>query len=217
MIYILFDLDGTITDPKEGITRSIQYALKHMGIEVTDLSSLCKHIGPPLKDSFMEFWDMSEEEALKAVEKYREYFVPTGLYENAVYEGIEEVLKELNRQGRKLIVATSKPEIYAGVILKHFKLEQYFQDICGASLDGSRSKKGDVIRYVLNKNKVSPSDTVIMVGDRLHDIVGAKENKLPAVGVLYGYGSKEELTKAGADFIAENMSELKEILMKDFQ
>jgi phosphoglycolate phosphatase len=216
MAYILFDLDGTLTDPKEGITKSIQYALHKMGIEVTDLDSLSKHIGPPLKEGFMEHWNMSEEEALKAVEAYREYFVPTGLYENAVYEGIDELCEELLNQGMKLIVATSKPEIYAAVILKHFGLEKYFKDICGATLDGSRTKKGDVIRYALDKNKISNSDTVAMVGDRLHDIIGAKENNIPAVGVLYGYGSIEELTEAGADYIAENLTELKAILIQNF-
>ncbi|BCJ96786.1 phosphoglycolate phosphatase [Anaerocolumna cellulosilytica] len=217
MEYILFDLDGTITDPKEGITKSIQYALHKMGIEVTDLDSLCKHIGPPLKEGFMNHWNMSEEEALKAVEGYREYFVPTGLYENVVYEGIEDVCKELLNQGMKLIVATSKPEIYAAAILKHFQLEKYFIDICGATLDGSRSKKGDVIRYALDKNKICDSDVVVMVGDRLHDVLGAQENNIPVVGVLYGYGSKEELKKAGADYIAGNLTELKEILLQNFK
>lgn len=210
--YILFDLDGTLTNPKEGITKSIQYALRHMGIEIQDLDSLCKHIGPPLKDGFKEFWGFNEEEAETALIKYREYFTVTGIYENLEYEGIKELLEELKHSGREIILATSKPENFAGVILEHFKLECYFSSICGATMDGKRSKKGDVIRYALEKNGIKNVEEAVMVGDRLHDIAGARENQLDSIGVLYGFGDREELEKAGASYIAESVEELKSII-----
>lgn len=212
--YILFDLDGTITNPKEGITKSIQYALHGMGIEVDDLDSLCRHIGPPLKDGFMEFWGFTEEEADRGVELYREYFSVKGIYENYVYDGIEDMLYVLKKAGKKIYVATSKPEKFAKMILKHFHLETYFEDVCGATMDGSRSKKGDVIRYALNKNHLTDLNQIVMVGDRLHDMKGAMENQIDSIGVLYGFGSREELSKAGAGHIVETVSELKTLLLE---
>lgn len=212
--YILFDLDGTITNPKEGITKSIQYALHGMGIEVDDLDSLCRHIGPPLKDGFMEFWGFTEEEADRGVELYREYFSVKGIYENYVYDGIEDMLYVLKKAGKKIYMATSKPEKFAKMILKHFHLETYFEDVCGATMDGSRSKKGDVIRYALNKNHLTDLNQIVMVGDRLHDMKGAMENQIDSIGVLYGFGSREELSKAGAGHIVETVSELKTLLLE---
>ncbi len=212
--YILFDLDGTVTNPKEGITKSIQYALHHMGIEVEDLDSLCRHIGPPLKYGFMDFWGFSEEEADRGVSLYREYFTVTGIYQNHEYEGMKEFLECLARAGKKLIVATSKPEEFARLIMEHFHLEQYFQDICGACMDGRRDKKGDVIRYALKKNRITDPDQVVMVGDRFYDIEGARENNIDSIGVLYGFGSLEELTGAGAGAIAKTLKDLKTILLE---
>jgi len=188
--YILLDLDGTITNPKEGITKSIQYALKHMGIEVENLDSLCKHIGPPLKDGFQEFWGFTEDEAVNAVAKYREYYSVTGIFQNEEYLGMKELLQKLTKEGKQLIVATSKPEFYAKQIMEHFDLSQYFVDICGSTMDSSRSKKGDVIRYALEKNQVMDLEQVVMVGDRLHDIEGSKENGIASIGVLYGFGRR---------------------------
>lgn len=213
--YILFDLDGTITDPKEGITKSIQYALHHMGIEVEDLDSLCKHIGPPLKYGFMDFWNFSEEEADRGIELYREYFTVKGMYQNYEYEGIEDLLCSLKKAGKKIYMATSKPEKFAKMILEHFHLDGYFDDVCGASMDSTRSQKGDVIRYALEKNQLTDLSRIVMVGDRLHDIKGARENQIDSIGVLYGFGTREELTQAGAGHIVETVLELKKMLLEE--
>lgn len=213
--FILFDLDGTITNPKEGITKSIRYALHHMGIEVEDPDTLCKHIGPPLKHGFMDFWGFGEEEADRGVALYREYFTVKGIYQNYEYEGIKDLFECLTKAEKKLFIATSKPEKFARMIMEHFHLEQYFEDICGASMDGRRSQKGDVIRYALEKNHIADLDRVVMVGDRLHDINGAKENRIDSIGVLYGFGTREELTQAGAGHIAETIEELKTMLLEN--
>ena len=213
MKYILIDLDGTITDPKIGITKSVQYALKSFGIQVEDLDTLCRHIGPPLRSSFMEFYGFDEEQAEEAIVKYREYYTVTGIYENEVYQGMENFLARLKAAGRTLIVATSKPEVFAKIILEHFELSRYFDDICGATLDYSRSTKEQVIRYALDKNQITDYSQVVMVGDRLHDIEGAKAVGLASVGVLYGYGSREELEESGADQISETVEDLYDIML----
>lgn len=211
--YILIDLDGTITDSGEGITKSVQYALRKMGIEIEDLNSLRKHIGPPLRDSFMEFYHYDREKANEAVKIYREYYEEKGIFENEVYDGIKEMCQRLSSAGKKLIVATSKPEVFAKKIMEHFDLAEYFTNICGSTMDGSREKKADVIRYTLEKNHITDLDQVVMVGDRLHDVIGAKENGLASIGVLYGFGSLKELEEAGAGQIAETVKDLEEILM----
>lgn len=213
MDYILIDLDGTITNPKQGITKSVQYALKAKGIVIEDLDSLCKHIGPPLKNSFMNFYGFSEEEAEESIEMYREYFKDTGIYENEEYEGMEELLRKLKNAGKTMITATSKPEVFAIRILEHFHLDQYFEDICGATMDGSRSAKEEVIRYALDKNGITDYSKVVMVGDREHDIEGAKQVGIASIGVLYGFGSKEELEAAGADRLAPTVAGLYDVIM----
>lgn len=210
--YLLFDLDGTLTDPKEGITKSVRHALRAFDIEVEDLDTLCCFIGPPLRDSFIEYYGFSEENATTAISIYREYFSDRGLYENEAYEGIDCVLKTLKDSGKKLYVATSKPEVFAKKILEHFNLNSYFEFIGGADLAETRVKKGDVIRYVLEENRITDLERVIMVGDRKHDILGAKEAGIASVGVLYGYGNREELLEAGADFIAESVFDLQNLL-----
>jgi len=206
--YILFDLDGTLTDPKLGITKSVAYALKSYGIEVEDLDSLLKFIGPPLKDSFVKYYGFSEEQGVEAVERYREYFKPYGIYENKVYDGVENMLAKLMKCGKKVILATSKPTVFANVILEHFNLKQYFTCVVGSELDGSRVKKGDVVAEALRQAGVTDKSVAVMVGDREHDIIGAKENEIDSVGVLYGYGDRTELETAGAGHVVESVEEL---------
>lgn len=210
---ILFDLDGTLTNPKEGITQSVVYALSYFGIDVPDRNALCRFIGPPLVYSFMEYYGMDREQADTAIAKYRERFSVKGLYENELYPGVLEMLSLLKNKGMKLVLATSKPTVFAVRILEYFKLTAYFDFIAGAELDGSRDKKGDVIRYALEQAGVADGNAVLMVGDRLHDIEGAKENGLDAMGVLYGFGSREELEAAGADYIAQTVAEIPSIIL----
>ncbi|MBE6621199.1 MAG: HAD family hydrolase [Ruminococcaceae bacterium] len=211
--HLLFDLDGTLTDPGEGITNSVAYALKKRGIAVIDRSELYRFIGPPLTKSFMQYYGLSEEDATQAVADYREYFVPHGMFENKVYDGIADLLSDLKAGGKRLIVATSKPEKFAIQILEHFGLLSYFDRVYGATMDLSRSKKGDIIAYALAAEDIS-CDRALMIGDRHHDIDGAHENGLAAVGVLYGYGDREEHEAAGAEYIVSSVEELKELLGK---
>lgn len=211
--YLLFDLDGTLTDPMEGITKSVQYALKRYGIEEPDLQKLCPFIGPPLKDSFVNYYGFPEEQAAQAVHVFREYFADRGIFENRVYEGMKEQLLALKTAGRTLAVATSKPEHFARQILEHFGLADCFAFIGGADMAEIRVKKGDVIRYVMENAGIPDASQAVMVGDREHDILGAKENGMASVGVLFGYGSREELERAGADAVAESVSELGELLL----
>lgn len=210
---ILIDLDGTLTNPKMGITKSVQYALKEYHILEPDLDALCKYIGPPLRVSFMEYNGFDEEQAEEAVKKYREYFAQTGIFENEVYEGIEPLLAKLKEAGKTVIVATSKPEIFARRILEHFKLDKYFTDICGATLDNSRASKEEVIRYAMKKNGISDLSSVVMVGDRMHDTYGAELVGIASIGVLYGFGNAEELKEAGADIIVATVEELYDAIM----
>ena len=208
---ILFDLDGTLTDPALGITNAVSYALKHYGID-EDYQNLLRFIGPPLVDSFMEYYGFDQEKAQEAIVYYREYFSDKGLFENVVYDGMENFLAALKDKGYILAVATSKPEEFAKKILDHFHLSHYFTEICGATMDSSRSKKGDVIAYALDQLKISDPNTAIMIGDRQHDIVGAHQNQLKAIGVLYGYGDEAEMKEYQADYIAKDLKELMDIL-----
>lgn len=203
---VLFDLDGTLTDPFEGISNSIIYALKKFGIAAPDKPLLKKFIGPPLTESFSEYCGLNHSDALYAVDYYREYFSVAGIFENKPYEGVCELLSGLKERGYTAIVATSKPEQFAKAIVQHFGLEQYFKEICGATMDQSRTQKADVIAYALKKCEIKEKDKkrAVMVGDRKHDIIGAKTNGLSSIGVLYGYGSKEELLEAGANYIANS-------------
>ena len=212
--YILFDLDGTLTDPGMGITNSVMHALTHFGITVTDRSDLYRFIGPPLMDSFMEYYGLTEEQAVEAVCVYREYFADRGWAENTVYGGIEALLADLVAAGKMLLVATSKPQIFAERILVHFGLDKYFTHICGVALQAPRGySKADVIRDALDRAGVSDLTTAVMVGDRHHDIDGAKVVGMDSIGVLYGYGDRTEHEAAGADAIAESVAELKAMLL----
>jgi phosphoglycolate phosphatase len=210
--HLLFDLDGTLTNPKEGITKSVQYALNAFGIKVDNRDELCTFIGPPLKDSFMEFYNFSEEDAKKAVLFYREYFREKGMLDNKVYDGVEEVLKFFVKQGKKLYVASSKPEIFVRKILEHFELDSYFTFMGGADLNGTRDNKADVIRYVMNECGLTDRFSMVMIGDRKHDILGAREVSIDSVGVLYGFGSRQELEEAGAGQIVETIFGLQNLL-----
>lgn len=214
MKYLLFDLDGTLTDPKEGITRCFQYALEAAGIIENDRDRLTWVIGPPLMDSFMQGYGFSKEQAEEATAKYRERFIPVGWKENRVYPGIAEVLAKLRAAGFHLALATSKPEQLAGVIMEHFCLEQYFEVIGGASMDMSRIKKVDVIEYVLKQLGVTDRSEVLMIGDRKYDIEGARLAGLHSLGVLYGYGDQKELSEAGADAVVATVEELGNYCMK---
>lgn len=205
---VLFDLDGTLTDPGEGITNSVAYALNKFGIEVIDKTTLYNFIGPPLIDSFVKYYDMSYEDALLAVDYYREYFGVTGIFENRVFDGIPELLDTIKKSGRKIALATSKPEQYATRILDYFYLSQYFDFIGGATMDETRSKKADVIDYTLKQLNVTDKSNVVMVGDRHHDIDGANQNDLDSIGVLFGYGDRQELETAGATYIAETVNDI---------
>lgn len=210
---ILFDLDGTLTDPGEGITNSVAYALEKFEIKNEDRSQLFKFIGPPLKDSFMEFYGFSEEDALKAIAYYRERFREKGMFENKVYDGIVELLSKLQKAGKKLIIATSKPEEFTLTILKHFDLLQYFDFIAGATMDGSRSEKEEIIHYALEHCQIENLDETVMVGDRKFDILGAKTNGIDSIGVLFGYGSLEELETAGATYIADSPEMVEKLVL----
>lgn len=213
--HILFDLDGTITDPMEGITKSVKYALAYFGIEVNDLRSLYPFIGPPLKTSFMEFYQFTEEQAEIAIVKYRDYFSTKGIHENVMYEGMDKLLQTLTQKGKKLYLATSKPEPFARQILKHFNLDNFFTFIGGSTFDGSRSDKADVIKYVLEETRTMDLPKVVMVGDRKYDIIGAKKNGIDTIGVLYGYGDENELREAGANQIVGDLHELLESLLTE--
>ena len=213
--YILFDLDGTLTDPKEGITKSIQYALNKMGIIENDLDKLTSFIGPPLLQSFVEFYSFSEDEASQALQFYRERFAVTGLFENEVYEGIEKLLKDLNKLNYRLAVATSKPIVYAKQILDFFNLSKYFEVIVGSELDGTRSAKGEVIAEVLTQMKIEKKYQCVMIGDRKHDLIGASENGIDSIGVTYGYGSQQELEDANATYIVHSVDSLSIIFGKE--
>jgi haloacid dehalogenase superfamily, subfamily IA, variant 1 with third motif having Dx(3-4)D or Dx(3-4)E len=213
--FVLFDLDGTLTDPKAGITRSVRYALESFGVRVDDLDELCAFIGPPLRESFMKFYGFDEAQVSAAVAKYREYFSVTGIFENEVYAGVREMLSELCERGVKVVLATSKPAVFAERILVHFNLDEYFTFVSGSELDGRRVKKADVIRYAMDNCGITDVTKAVMVGDREHDIIGARAVGMTSVGVLYGYGSREELTAVGADHIVSDVRGLRDFLRAD--
>lgn len=213
----LFDLDGTITDPGVGITDSVMHALAKCGIKVEDRAELYRFIGPPLLDSFMEFYGFGVEQAEKAVTYYREYYRDKGIYGCYVYEGIELLLQTLQDKKCSILLATSKPEPFAGQILEHFNLSQYFDLIAGSDFENVRNTKGKVIAYALSTFAHNTGKTVeeikrsaVMVGDRFHDVKGAKENGLPTIGVTFGYGSQEELVESGAAYIAVTPQDIAE-------
>ena len=199
--YCLFDLDGTLTDPGIGITDSVMYALKKFDIDVKDRSELYPFIGPPLDYSFKTYFGFTDEQAVLAIKYYREFFSTKGLYENEVYEGIPGMLEELKKRDVTVALATSKPYEFSVEILRHFGLSKYFDHVGAATMDGRISKKEDVISNLLGQLNYEDKASVLMVGDRYHDIEGAKANGLHSAGVLWGYGTEEELQKAGAEYL----------------
>lgn len=204
---ILFDLDGTLIDSKEGIVNSVKYALSHFSISVEKDEELYKFIGPPLRESFSKYYGFNENDTELAVTKYREFFSKEGMFQNALYKGILELLGSLINAKKNLIIATSKAEIYTKQILKNLKIDKYFSFICGSTLDGSRSTKGQIIQYILKTNNLL-CDNCVMIGDKSHDILGARESNMDSIGVLYGYGSYEELKEANATYIIKDVKEL---------
>ena len=211
--YILFDLDGTITDPGEGITNSVAYSLKTYGIEVADKKELYTFIGPPLYASFMKYYGFSEEQSIEAVARYREYYSDKGVFECTLYDGIEGLLEKLSAEGKKIILATSKPELYAVKILKHFDLYKYFYHVAGATMDGHRIEKADVIEYAFKNLGITDRENAVMIGDREYDIIGAKQCGISSIGVTYGYGSREELQNAGAELLCERVEDIEKSLL----
>ena len=210
---IFFDLDGTLTDPFEGITKSVQRSLRYFNIDVLDRSELKCFIGPPLWESYMKYYGLSKDDADEAVKRYREYFSVTGLYENKVYEGIHGLLRELKDQGLRLTVATSKPAVFSRKILDKFNLAEYFDFLSGSELDGTRVDKAEVIEYAIQNLGITDRSSILMIGDRMHDINGAHKCGVKACGVLWGYGDRAEHTECAADYIAENLDELRAIIL----
>ena len=206
--HIFFDLDGTLTDPGLGITNSVAYALERFGIRVDDRRALYPFIGPPLTESFARFYGFSPEDARAAVDVFREYFTDKGIYENEIFPGIPALLARLRAAGLKLVVATSKPEQFAERITEHFGIAQYFDCIAGAAMDETRTQKWEVIEYALGRCGITDRSAVLMVGDREHDVRGAARCGLRCLGILYGYGSREELESAGACALAESVEDI---------
>lgn len=211
---ILFDLDGTITDPKEGITKSVAYALEHFGFCIEDPDILTHFIGPPLLDSFRGSYFLTEDQALEAINIYRQRYSTVGWAENMPYPHIKECLSHLKSAGKTLMIATSKAEPYAVKILDHFGLSKYFDVICGTPLDDLKQTKADVIRNALARGRVLKHTRAVMVGDRKHDVVGGREAGIQTVGVLYGYGNREELEAYNADHIVKDIIQLEQLLLK---
>ena len=211
--YVLFDLDGTLTDPYEGISKSVQYSLSSFGIEENDENVLKKFIGPPLKESFMRFYGFDEEKALKAVEKYRERYITTGVYENALIDGVKETLSILKENGKAIYLATSKPQPLAEIILEHFGITGYFDFIGGADFNHSRDEKWQVIEYVFKNSGIKDTENALMIGDRMHDIIGAKKTGIKCLCVLCGYGSREEFAEYEADYVVETIPEILDFIL----
>ena len=210
--FIIFDLDGTLIDPKEGQINSVKYALKSFGINEEDENKLCKFIGPPLKESFKKYYNFNEQQIDIGIQKYREYFMEKGIKEAVLYNGITTMLNTLKENGKKIIIATSNPTSFAKQIARMYKIDNYLFDICGSKLDGSRVTKSEILSYVIDKHKIKNKNEAIMVGDRIHDILGAQGIKIDSVGVLYGYGMKEEIDEAKPTYKVNTVQELEDLL-----
>ena len=211
---ILFDLDGTLTDPALGITSSVAYALDFYKKPYESKKALEIFIGPPLREQFMLYCGVDREMGEEYVAKYREYYAVKGIYENKVYEGIDTMLDTLKKEGKRIVLATSKPEKFALIVLKHFNLYKYFDFVAGALMTNTRTKKDEVIAFALENIKNYDPKTTVMVGDRMHDVIGAAKFSIDTIGVTYGYGARDELEDAGAKIILDSVSELTKELLK---
>ncbi|RYL88859.1 HAD family hydrolase [Sporolactobacillus sp. THM7-4] len=210
---ILFDLDGTLTDPKIGITKSVQYALEKMGIVEPDLDKLECFIGPPLDVSFAEYYGFNEDQAWQAIGYYRERFREKGLFENVLYPEIPALLEDLKKADRRLIVATSKPTVYSEQIVKHFDLDRYFDEVVGSNLDGTRTAKTEIIQYILDQFSDRNRSEFVMIGDRKHDLIGANNTGIDSIAVTYGFGSEEELSGEDPTHLAHSVVDLHKIIL----
>ena len=212
--YILFDLDGTLTDSREGITKSVQYALDKMGIHEPDLKPLERFIGPPLYDEFRRSYGFDDAEAKQAIDFYRERFGVVGWKENLLYDGIPELLKALTEAGKTLSTASSKPAFFIDKIVKYFDIEQFFTVVAGATLDGSIGTKTQVVQQALKRLNVQDRSQAVLIGDRLHDAEGARACGIDCIGVTFGFGSREELESAGANHVVDRVDELLPLLVR---
>jgi phosphoglycolate phosphatase len=211
--HILFDLDGTLTNPRLGIGNSLKYALNQMQIDGYSDEILEQFVGPPLQDNFKNMFGMNERNTNLAVDHFRTYFGEKGLYENEPYAGIAELLEELNHSGKKLYVVTSKLEKYAKKIISHFGFDRYIDDLQGAEATGKHSGKGQLISQLMERCQILPSSSVVMVGDTHYDIIGARENKIHSIAVSYGFGTMETLYTCSPDYLVESVAELSELLL----
>ena len=209
---ILFDLDGTLSDNGAGIANAIKYALDEYGIPLGDVDPK-EFVGPPMRDSFRKFYGFSEEKAEEAIGIARVYYSKIGVFENTPYEGIYEMLDQLKASGKRLLMATAKPDKFTHMVLEKFDLHKYFEFIGSASMDGSLVHKADIIKHVLDNCNVTDLEHTIMIGDRDHDILGAKANGMDSIGVLYGFGSEKELTSAGATYLADTTYDVVKLLL----
>lgn len=215
--HLLFDLDGTIIDPKVGITKSVQYALAKMGIQIDQLDLLEKFIGPPLRESFSYDYGYNPEETEKAVSYFREYYQEKGVFELKVYEGIQQLFEALINNGYKLYLATSKPELFAKQILDHLNLSRFFTFITGSTMDKSREKKADVIAHIFNQKELGINkNEAIMIGDKKHDLIGANHHNIDSIAVSYGYGSIEELKKEDPTFLVDSVTEIGVVFIPEY-
>jgi phosphoglycolate phosphatase len=211
--HILFDLDGTLTNPRLGIGNSLEYALRQMQIDGYSDEILERFIGPPLQDNFKNLFGMNERNTNLAVDHFRTYFGEKGLFENEPYHGISELLEELQRSGKRIYVVTSKLEKYAKMIMQHFEFDRYFDDLQGAEATGKHSGKGLLIEQLMARNRITASSSVVMVGDTHYDLIGAKENEISCIAVGYGFGTAETLNNCNPDYVVDSVEELAELLL----
>jgi len=211
--HILFDLDGTLTNPRLGIGNSLKYALRQMQIDGYSDEILDKFIGPPLQHGFKTLFGLNERNTELAVEHFRTYFGDRGMYENEPYQGIQELLEELHLSGKRVYIVTSKLEKFAKIIMQHFGFDKYLDDLQGAEATGEHSGKGQLIAQLMERNRIPASSSVVMIGDTHYDLAGANENNIASIAVAYGFGSLETITSHNPDYIVETVEELSELLL----